>query len=419
MASTYSPLLRFELIGSGDQAGLWGTTTNGNLGALVEQSVAGVASIVLSSSADYTLQSLNGTPDEARCAVLSFTGTPGGATNIIIPASQKLYVVRNSTGQTLTIKTAAQVGGVTVLDANATVVFCNGISALAGIQSSSTANVTGPASSTDNAIARFNGTTGQLLENSAATIDDNGASSFVGTVTVAAQSSSIGGQVSLRESSAQGTNTISLRAPAALASNVTLTFPDTAGSASQVLTTNGSGVLSWASGGAVSSVNGLTGVVTLTASSVGAAATNGSGASGTWGIDISGNAATVSSLNSGTTYFVGALNSYGNVTAFYSSDIKFKENVRTIPNALATVNSIGGKLFDWTDTYIEAQGGSDGYFVQKSDFGVIAQDVEKVFPTAVRKRADGSLAVDYEKLSALAFAAIGELTARIEALEVK
>ena len=86
MASTYSPLLRFELIGSGDQAGLWGTTTNGNLGTLIEQAIAGVASIVLSSSADYTLQSLNGTSDESRCAVLSFSGTTGGSTNIIIPA---------------------------------------------------------------------------------------------------------------------------------------------------------------------------------------------------------------------------------------------------------------------------------------------------------------------------------------------
>jgi Chaperone of endosialidase len=291
MASTYSPLLRFELIGSGDQAGLWGTTTNGNLGALVEQSVAGVASIVLSSSADYTLQSLNGTPDEARCAVLSFSGAPGGATNIIIPTSQKLYVVRNSTGQTLTVKTSAQVGGVTILDANATLVFCNGINALAGFQSSSTANVTGPASSTDNAIARYDGTTGQLLQNSAATIDDNGASSFVGTVTVAAQSSTVGGQVSLRESSAQGTNTVALRAPASIATDVTLTLPDTAGSASQVLTTNGSGTLSWTTPvvGAVTSVNGLTGAVTVTPSLIGAPTTSGSGASGTWGINISGN----------------------------------------------------------------------------------------------------------------------------------
>jgi hypothetical protein len=79
--------------------------------------------------------------------------------------------------------------------------------------------------------------------------------------------------------------------------------------------------------------------------------------------------------------------------------------------------AIGGKTFDWTDEYIASKGGADGYFVQKSDFGVVAQDVQAVFPQAVRTRDDGSLAVDYEKLSALAFAAIVELKAEVEALK--
>jgi len=119
------------------------------------------------------------------------------------------------------------------------------------------------------------------------------------------------------------------------------------------------------------------------------------------------------------TIFTNALSSYGNVTAFYSSDIKFKENVRGIPDALETVEAIGGKLFDWTDEYVEDHGGEDGYFMQKNDFGVIAQDVQKVFPIAVRTRPDGSLAVDYEKLSALAFAAVAELSIRVKSLEAR
>ena len=113
----------------------------------------------------------------------------------------------------------------------------------------------------------------------------------------------------------------------------------------------------------------------------------------------------------------GEIRATNNITAYYSSDKRFKENVQDIPNALETVNHIGGKLFDWTDEYIASHGGADGYFIQKSDFGVIAQDVQKVFPIAVRTRDDGSLAVDYEKLSALAFAALVELTKRIEVLE--
>ena len=93
--------------------------------------------------------------------------------------------------------------------------------------------------------------------------------------------------------------------------------------------------------------------------------------------------------------------------------------MQVIPNAVAAVAGIGGKLFDWKDAYIEEHGGEDGYFVQKHDFGVIAQDVLAHFPVAARTRPDGSLAVDYEKLCALAFAAINELTQRLEALEHK
>ena len=115
----------------------------------------------------------------------------------------------------------------------------------------------------------------------------------------------------------------------------------------------------------------------------------------------------------------GEIRATNNVTAYYSSDRTLKENIQDIPNALEIAVAIGSKTFDWTDAYLEAHGGVDGYFVQKSDFGVIAQDVQEVFPMAVRTREDGTLAVDYEKLGTLAFAAIGQLLKRIEALEAK
>lgn len=113
----------------------------------------------------------------------------------------------------------------------------------------------------------------------------------------------------------------------------------------------------------------------------------------------------------------GEIRATNNITAYYSSDKKYKENIQDIPNALEKVDAIGGKLFDWTDEYIKEHGGEDGYFVQKADFGVVAQDVESVFPVATRKKPDGSLAVDYEKLCALAFAAIKELKAEVETLK--
>jgi hypothetical protein len=117
---------------------------------------------------------------------------------------------------------------------------------------------------------------------------------------------------------------------------------------------------------------------------------------------------------SGTT---GEIRATNNITAYYSSDSRLKENVRDIPNALDKVAAIGGKLFDWTNEYIANHGGLDTYFMRKADFGVIAQDVEQVLPEAVRAREDGYLAVDYEKLCALAFAAIKELQQQVEELK--
>ena len=124
----------------------------------------------------------------------------------------------------------------------------------------------------------------------------------------------------------------------------------------------------------------------------------------------------VGTAGSGT---AGEIRATNNITAYYSSDAKFKENIRPIENALDKIKVIGGKEFEWTDEYIDAHGGEDGYFIAKEDFGLVAQDVQKVFPKAVKTRPDGSLAVDYTKLGVLAFQGIVELLKRIEALEAK
>ena len=115
----------------------------------------------------------------------------------------------------------------------------------------------------------------------------------------------------------------------------------------------------------------------------------------------------------------GEIRATNNVTAFYSSDIQFKENIRQIDNATQKAIAIGGKYFDWKDDYIANKGGADGYFMRKNDIGVIAQDVQAVLPEAVRTREDGTLAVDYQKLVSLAFAAISELQSQIEELKSK
>lgn len=168
---------------------------------------------------------------------------------------------------------------------------------------------------------------------------------------------------------------------------------------------------------------------------------SGVGASGTWGISISGSAAsastattatvagTANALNTSGSYQVGSLGigtpasgiageirATGDITAYFASDARLKENIRPIDGALHSVREIGGKYFDWRDDHLAARGGEDDLFVRKADFGVIAQDVERVFPLAVRTRPDGHMAVDYAKLTALAFQAIAELKAELDAL---
>jgi len=104
MASTYTTSLKIQEIGSGEQAGVWGSTTNTNW-MLIEQAVAGVQTITMA-NANYTLTNLNGVLDEARNMVLVIQGTNSGIYQVIAPLNQpKMYVVSNQTvgGYAITI----------------------------------------------------------------------------------------------------------------------------------------------------------------------------------------------------------------------------------------------------------------------------------------------------------------------------
>ena len=131
MTSTYSSNLRLELIGTGDQSSTWGTTTNTNLGTLLEQAISGAADVVFSTDADKTLSTVNGGTDEARQMIISLTSTVvGGLTatrNVIVPSVDKLYVVKNGTsgGQSIVVKTSAGTG-ITITNGETTMVWCDG-----------------------------------------------------------------------------------------------------------------------------------------------------------------------------------------------------------------------------------------------------------------------------------------------------
>jgi microcystin-dependent protein len=104
MPSTFSTSLRLELIGDGEQAGVWGNTTNNNMGDLIEQAIAGRTTLNVTSG-DITLTSLNGVVDQARSAVLAVTGTPVDTRVLTIPNVQKSYTVINQTTNIVQVKT--------------------------------------------------------------------------------------------------------------------------------------------------------------------------------------------------------------------------------------------------------------------------------------------------------------------------
>lgn len=171
---------------------------------------------------------------------------------------------------------------------------------------------------------------------------------------------------------------------------------------------------------------------TISYNTVGAPSTTGTGASGNWGINITGNAATVTvaddTVSTTTHYLVlgdatsgadalkvsstkltfqpstGNFTAAGNVTAY--SDIRIKEDIRAISDALYKVQQIGGYTYRRTDTG-EVQA------------GVIAQEVRAVLPEVVSQDDDGRLSVAYGNLAALLIQAVKELAERVEQLEAR
>lgn len=128
MPSTYSPSLRLELIGAGEQAGTWGTTTNTNIGTLLEQAIAGAVNISMS-DANFTLSTANGASDQARRMYINATSSVPltNTRTITCPAVSKMYVVRNATSGGQSIIISAGGIGVTIRNGETSAVFCDGV----------------------------------------------------------------------------------------------------------------------------------------------------------------------------------------------------------------------------------------------------------------------------------------------------
>lgn len=134
MASTYSKL-KIELIGTGDQSGTWGSTTNNNLGSSstyrgLEQAIVGMATLETAdfTANSYTLPYTDSNDDQDfRCLVLNITATLSGQGTVIVPPIQKPYIVINDTASShaVTVKVSTQTG-ITVPSGAKVLLYNNG-----------------------------------------------------------------------------------------------------------------------------------------------------------------------------------------------------------------------------------------------------------------------------------------------------
>jgi hypothetical protein len=259
MTTAYTPILQLALPVTGELDGTWGTVVNDNITSMIEQAIAGLATINTWTTASHTLTTADGTTDEARCAVLECSGAPGAAATVICPARTKLFVIKNSVtgGYAVTLKTSAGTG-ISVPNGSTALLYCDGTNVVSGATYMATLVTT---SITDSGLTAgrvtYAGTGGLLQDAAALTFDGTTLSStkFAGALdgtvgattptTVVATQVDITAQGDLRLQDTTGGQYVALQAPGTVAASYTLTLPVDDGTAGQALVTDGSGVLSW------------------------------------------------------------------------------------------------------------------------------------------------------------------------------
>lgn len=498
--TTYSSNLGIELIGTGEQSGTWGVTTNTNLGTLLEQSVAGYVTQAVTNSTSPTILTIpNGATGVARNMYIELTGTLTAARVVEVPNNKKLYFIYNNTtgGYAVTVKVTGQTG-VSVANGIKTILVCNGTDIVNATNLVGPTGPTGPIGPTGPTGATgptgptgltgpigptgATGPTGPIGATGptgptgpASTVPGppgptgptgptgpaggppgppgptgpagspgptgptglTGPTGSAGTITVGTTTTSpAGGSASVTNS---GTTTAAIF-------NFTIPTgptgpsgspgsggpPGPPGPASTVPGPPGPTGATGATGSTGSAATIAVGTTTTGPAGSSASVTNSgtptaavfnftvpTGPTGAPGGFTTNSDAQVNSLGIGVAAsgVAGTIRAISDITAYYSSDRRLKENIRTIDNALALVDQIDGVRYDWTEAYLKTQGGVDGYFVRKEDVGVIAQDVQKVLPEVVAERPDGTLAVKYDRLVALLLAAIKELNKKYEDLK--
>ena len=164
MANT--PLLGLTLPVTGTLSGTWGDTVNNEITSLLDSAVAGTYDVTV--NADYTLTSTASAVNDARNAILLFTGARTAIRTVTAPARSKMYVVQNQTtgGYSVKLVGAGPTTGLTILNGEEALVAWSGtdfvrVSTMGGPITGSTGVFTGNVSGVNGTFTGpVSGTTG-------------------------------------------------------------------------------------------------------------------------------------------------------------------------------------------------------------------------------------------------------------------
>jgi hypothetical protein len=175
MPTSYTSLLGLALPATGELSGSWGTTVNNSITELVEDAIAASATASVT-SADWTLSTTgSGAVNEARCAILIPTGTPGVARNINAPNTSKAYIVVNQSNAAVTIRgVTGPTTGVSIAASARALVAWNGSDFV--VVSDFPINISSGSADITGTLALGNGGSGQ-------TTAQNAMNTFAGAVT--------------------------------------------------------------------------------------------------------------------------------------------------------------------------------------------------------------------------------------------
>jgi hypothetical protein len=418
MASTFSDLLKIELIGDGEQSGSWGTTTNNNLSQSIEHSIAGVLGVNTSSSTAVTLTTGNGpqaqADNQARQASLIFSGASADCV-VTVPATQKIYNVHNTnTGNTITLRLSGTSTDYVIPASSSALISTTGSAWHALAPGTFT---TGGTISNTSLDITIDAARDIILDAGGAdiTLKDDG--THFGTLGNDASNFTIVSAVSDKDITFKGNDggstitalTLDMSAAGAATFNAGATFGAAITSNSGVvvdeMTLDGDTLTATddfiidaadditldADGGDIFLKDG--GTLFGTLNSGGGSNLNIKSGS-TQALSFSGANATFSG-----TIASGAITSSGDVTAF--SDARLKTGIRNIDNALNMVGDMRGVYFI-----------KDG----EAGTGVIAQEVEKILPEVVKNNEEYK-SVAYGNMVGVLIEAIKELKKEVETLK--